>query len=308
MTEDRQILNYANQTPERVDKFLAAEFPAYTRSQIQRLINEGFVFVNGEKPKKSGLQLEAGDQVEIVFPPPEPLDLTPENIPLDIIFEDTNVLVVNKPAGMVVHPAVGHAVGTLVHAVLAHLPDLEGIGGKKRPGIVHRLDKDTSGVILIAKNQASHIWLQRQFKSREVEKIYLALVDGSPATREGRIIAPIYRDRGNRQMMAVAPDGKGKTAVTEFEVLQRYRHYALLRVHPITGRTHQIRVHLSSIHIPIVGDKIYGLKNPSLSIGRHFLHAAEIAIRLPGEKEKTRLSAELPPALVRVLDELIPED
>jgi len=308
LTEDRQVLKYANQTSERVDKFLSSEFPAYSRSQIQRLINEGFVLVNGGKPKKSGLQLEAGDQVEIVFPPPEPLDLIPEEIPLDIIFEDTNVLVVNKPAGMVVHPAAGHAVGTLVHAVLSHLPDLEGIGGKKRPGIVHRLDKDTSGVILIAKNQASHIWLQRQFKSREIEKIYLALVDGSPATREGRIIAPIYRDRGNRQMMAVAPEGKGKHSVTEFEVLQRYRHHALLRVHPITGRTHQIRVHLSSIHIPIVGDKIYGLKNPSLPIGRHFLHAAEITIRLPGEKEKTRFIAELPPELKRVLDDLVPEE
>ena len=308
MTEDRQVLKYANQTPERVDKFLAAQFPAYSRSQIQRLINEGCVFVNGEKPRKSGLLLEADDLVEIMFPPPEPLDLIPEDIPLDIIFEDANVLVVNKPAGMVVHPAAGHAGGTLVHAVLAHLPDLEGIGGKKRPGIVHRLDKDTSGIILIAKNQASHIWLQRQFKSREVEKIYLALVDGKPATREGRIIAPIYRDRGNRQMMAVAPEGKGKSAVTEFEVVQNFRHHSLLRVHPITGRTHQIRVHLSSIHIPIVGDKIYGLKNPSLAIGRHFLHAAEIAIRLPGEKETTRLSAELPPELVQVLDELKPEE
>lgn len=308
MTEDRQNLQYASQTPERVDKFLAAQFPAHTRSQIQRLISEGFVLVNGEKPKKSGYLIEAGDLVEIVFPPPEPLDLIPEDIPLDIIFEDANVLVVNKPAGMVVHPAAGHAMGTLVHAVLAHVPDLEGIGGIKRPGIVHRLDKDTSGIILVAKNHASHIWLQRQFKSRDLEKIYLALVDGRPATREGRIIAPIYRDRANRQMMAVAPEGKGKNAVTEFEVVQNYRHHALLRVHPITGRTHQIRVHLSSIHIPIVGDKIYGLKNPSLSIGRHFLHAAEIAIRLPGEKERTRLSAELPLELTNVLNELTPEE
>jgi 23S rRNA pseudouridine1911/1915/1917 synthase len=291
-----------------VDKFLTAQFPAQSRSQIQRLIIEGFVLVNGEKPKKSGLLLESGDQVEIIFPPPEPLDLIPENIPLDIIFEDANVLVVNKPAGMVVHPAAGHFAGTLVHAVLAHLPDLEGIGGKKRPGIVHRLDKDTSGIILIAKNQASHIWLQRQFKSRDLEKIYFALVDGKPATREGRIIAPIYRDRRNRQMMGVAPEGRGKTAVTEFEVVQSFRNHTLLRVHPITGRTHQIRVHLSSIHIPIVGDKIYGLKNPSLDIGRHFLHAVEIAIRLPGEKERTRLSAELPQELVQVLDELQPEE
>ncbi|MBM3137156.1 MAG: RluA family pseudouridine synthase [Chloroflexi bacterium] len=308
MAEDRQVLQYPNQTPERVDKFLSVKFPAYSRSQIQRLINEGFVLVNGEKPRKSGQLLEGSDQVEIVFPPPEPLDLIPEDIPLNIIYEDANVLVVNKPAGMVVHPAAGHSAGTLVHAVLAHVPDLEGIGGKKRPGIVHRLDKDTSGILLIAKNQPSHIWLQRQFKSRELEKVYLALVDGKPATREGRIIAPIYRDRGNRQMMAVAPEGKGKMAVTEFEVLRNFRHHTLLRVHPITGRTHQIRVHLSSIHIPIVGDKIYGLKNPSLSIGRHFLHAAEITIRLPGEKEKTHFTADLPQELNRVLDDLQPEE
>lgn len=308
MAEDRQVLQYPSQTPERVDKFLTFKFPTYTRSQIQRLISEGFVLVNGGKPRKSGQLLEAEDRVEIVFPPPEPLDLISEDIPLQIIFEDANVLVVNKPAGMVVHPAAGHSAGTLVHAVLAHVPDLEGIGGKKRPGIVHRLDKDTSGIILIAKNHPSHIWLQRQFKSREVEKIYLALVDGKPATREGRIIAPIYRDRGNRQMMAIAPEGRGKNAVTEFEVLQNFRHHALLRIHPITGRTHQIRVHLSSIHIPIVGDKIYGLKNPSLPISRHFLHAAEIAIRLPGEKDKTRLTTDLPPELKRVLDDLQPEE
>ncbi len=263
--------------------------------------------VNGTQPRKSGQLLEEGDRVEITFPPPEPLDLIPEDIPLDILYEDSNVLVVNKPAGMVVHPAAGHSAGTLVHAALAHVTDLQGIGGKKRPGIVHRLDKDTSGIILIAKNQASHIWLQRQFKSRDVEKIYLALVDGRPTTSEGRIIAPIYRDPSHRQRMAIAPEGKGRYAETEYEILKKYKEYTLLRVHPLTGRTHQIRVHLSSIHIPIVGDKIYGLKNPSLPIGRHFLHASEIAIRLPGEKERTRFKAELPPELTAVLEEIIPE-
>jgi 23S rRNA pseudouridine1911/1915/1917 synthase len=259
-------------------------------------------------PRKSGQLLEKGDQVEVTFPPPEPLDLIPEDIPLNIIYEDQNLIVVNKPAGMVVHPAAGHATGTLVHAILSHVPDLQGIGGKKRPGIVHRLDKDTSGIMLVAKNQASHIWLQRQFKSRDIEKIYLALVDGKPPTSEGRIIAPIFRDRSNRQRMAIAPEGKGKYAETEYEIIQKFRGYTLLRVHPLTGRTHQIRVHLASIHTPIVGDRIYGLKNPSVRIGRHFLHAAEIAIRLPGEKERTRFKADMPPELIKVLEELIPEE
>jgi 23S rRNA pseudouridine1911/1915/1917 synthase len=293
---------------ERVDKYLTAQFPDVTRSQIKRLIEEGQVLVNGVKPRKSGQLLELGDRVEITFPPSIPLDLIAEDIPLEIIHEDKNVLVINKPAGMVVHPSAGHYAGTLVHAILAHVPDLEGIGGVQRPGIVHRLDKDTSGIILVAKNQAAHLWLQRQFKSRDMDKIYLALVDGHPATNEGRIIAPIYRDRSNRQKMSIAPEGKGKYAETVYEVFRNFHSHALLSVHPVTGRTHQIRVHLASVRIPIVGDKIYGLKNPSLPISRHFLHAVEINIRLPGEKHKTSFKADLPAELKVALDGLIKED
>ena len=308
MKIDKVELFFPEKTSQRVDKFIVASFPEYSRNQIQRLIMEGFVLINGLQPKKTGQILEPGDRIEITFPPPEPLDLIPENIPLRILYEDKNVIVVDKPAGMVVHPSVGHRYGTLVHAVLARLPDLEGIGGKQRPGIVHRLDKDTSGIIVIAKNQASHIWLQRQFKSREIEKIYLALVDGRPATRSGKIIAPIFRDRSDRKKMAVAPEGKGKYAETEFDTLKNYSLHTLLKVHPLTGRTHQIRVHLASIHIPIVGDLIYGLKNPTLPIDRHFLHASELSIRLPGETSKTHFKAELPAELNTLLNDLTSEE
>lgn len=308
MNTEKANLVFSEDFSPRVDKFLVKKFPEYSRSQIQRLISEGSVLINGSQPKKAGQLLESGDQIEIYFPPPDPLDLIPEDIPLEVIFEDKNLVVINKSAGMVVHPSAGHSHGTLVHALLSRLPDLEGIGGKQRPGIVHRLDKDTSGIILVAKNQQSHIWLQRQFKSRDVKKKYIALVDGKPATPTGKIIAPIFRDRAQRKRMAIAPEGKGKYAETEYQLVRKFRDHALLDVHPFTGRTHQIRVHLASIHLPIVGDRIYGLKNPSLQMDRHFLHASEISIRLPGEKEKTRFLADLPQELNLLLEDLHQED
>lgn len=301
--KEKEIVYFRSES-ERIDKYLTNCFHEYSRAQVQRLIEDGCVLVNGVRPRKSGYLLQMNDRINIHFPDPEPLNLIAEKIPLDIIFEDENILVVNKPAGMVVHPSAGHIRGTLVHAVLAHLPDLEGIGGKRRPGIVHRLDKETSGVILIAKNQTSHYWLQRQFKLRKVEKLYIALVDGKPSTPTGRIIAPIYRDRSHRKKMAVAPQTKGKTAETEFYILKNYPKHTLLQVHPLTGRTHQIRVHLSSINLPISGDKVYGLKHSSINLDRHFLHASEVSVRLPGRKEKTRFFAALPRELEEILEKL----
>jgi 23S rRNA pseudouridine1911/1915/1917 synthase len=182
-------IKFVLQEPERLDKYLVTLFPDLSRSQLQRLIIEGFVLVNGSQPGKTGMVLNQNDEIQIEFPEPEPLEIVPENIPLDILFEDKNVMVVNKPAGMVVHPSAGHSTGTLVHAALGHIPFLDGIGGKMRPGIVHRLDKDTSGIIVVAKNDESHQWLQRQFKLRDVKKIYIALVDGRPATPSGKIVA-----------------------------------------------------------------------------------------------------------------------
>jgi 23S rRNA pseudouridine1911/1915/1917 synthase len=297
-------IEYHNPQPERLDKFLSACFPEITRSQIQRLIGEQHVFVNQAEPRKTGQLLENGDVVQITFPPVQPVSLIPEKIPLDILFENEHLLAVNKPAGMVVHPSAGHYEGTLVHALLGYTPFLEGIGGKMRPGIVHRLDKDTSGIILIAKNDASYRWLQRLFKQREIVKKYLALVDGHPGTPTGRIIAPIYRDKIHRKRMAIAPMGSGKPSETVYRTIKVYQRHSLLEAQPLTGRTHQIRVHLSSIGSPICGDKVYGYRKTTLNIDRHFLHANELTFRLPGEKKATTLRADLPDELIEILNQL----
>jgi 23S rRNA pseudouridine1911/1915/1917 synthase len=290
--------------PQRLDVYLAGMLPELSRSQIQRLIRSGQVTVDGAQSGKTGSMLESGDQVSIEIPPPEPLDLIPEEIQFPIIYEDENVLVVNKPAGMVVHPSAGHSSGTLVHAALGHSPFLAGIGGKMRPGIVHRLDKNTSGIILIAKNEPAHKWLQEQFKNREVEKKYLALVDGRPISPTGRIIAPIMRDRVNRKKMAIAPEGQGRYAETEYHTIKEFKAHTYLDVHPLTGRTHQIRVHLASIGCPVAGDTTYGYKNSSIGLERHFLHAYQISIRLLGEQKPRIFQADLTPELLSVLDKL----
>jgi 23S rRNA pseudouridine1911/1915/1917 synthase len=242
--------------------------------------------------------------VNITIPPVPASKLIPENIPLEIIFENESVLVVNKPAGMVVHPSAGHASSTLVHALLSYAPFLGKENGSQRPGIVHRLDKETSGLILIAKNEKSQLWLQEQFSSRKVEKTYLALVDGRPRTLTGRIEAPIYRDPFNRKKMAIAPSGKGRMAITNYSTEKEFINHTLLRAKPFTGRTHQIRVHLASIGCPIVGDTVYGRKNPSLPIQRHFLHAYELRITLFLEEEPRTFKADLPLELSIILNSL----
>ena len=295
---------YSGDQPQRLDVYLTQILPEISRSRIQRLIKAGQVLVNDALPHKSGQMLESGDRIWVEVPPPEPLDLIPENIELSIIYEDENVVVIDKPAGMVVHPSAGHDQGTLVHAALAHSPFLAGIGGKMRPGIVHRLDKNTSGLILIAKNEPSHKWLQQQFKEREVEKKYLALVDGRPVTPNGRIIAPIMRDRYDRKKMAIAPEGEGRYAETEYHTLKEYKFHTYLDVHPLTGRTHQIRVHMASIRCPIAGDTLYGYRNPSIALERHFLHAYRITICLLNERTPRTFQADLPDDLKNVLDGL----
>lgn len=278
--------------------------PEHSRSRLQGLISEGFVKVNDRVVTKSGTRVEEGEQVEIVIPPAEPIGLEPENIPLDIIFENQDVLIVNKPAGMVVHPAAGHYTGTLVQAAMAHIPDLKGIGGELRPGVVHRLDKDTSGLILMAKNEQAHNWLQDQFRLRKVKKTYLALVDGKPPTPIGRVEASIARDPAHRKQMAIVPDGKGRSAVTEYRTIEQFHGFTLVEAHPHTGRTHQIRLHMAFIGCPIVGDTLYGHRRKSQEIDRHFLHAARITLILPGEKEERTFEAPLPPELNAVLEKL----
>lgn len=305
MTSDRfEIFKFEKEKEERLDHFLVERFPEFSRSRLQGLIKDGLVVVNGVPAKKAGQKLESGSQVEVRIPPTVATDLVGEDIPLDILFENGDLLVVNKPAGMVVHPAAGHDTGTLVHAVLGYDPEMEGIGGEERPGVVHRLDKETSGLILLAKNDRAHRWLQDQFRLREVEKTYLALVDGAPPTPSGRVEAPIGRDASHRKKMAIMTPGKGREAVSEYVTLESFDKHTLLEFHPHTGRTHQIRLHCQFLGCPIVGDKIYGHRKQSLEIDRHFLHAARLTIMLPGENQPRTFEAPLPLELQEILNSL----
>ena len=258
MSERLVDLSYADQQPQRLDKFLVEKLPEFSRSRLQALIKDGLVTVDGIPAHKSGQMLEQAHAIQVRIPPPKPVELVAEAIPLDIVFENRDLIVVNKPAGMVVHPAAGHSEGTLVHAALAHAPDIEGIGGELRPGVVHRLDKDTSGLILLAKNDRTHQFLQDQFRLRKVIKIYLALTDGKPPTPNGRVEAAIGRDPHQRKQMAVVTPQKGRAATSEYRTIESFTDHTLLEVHPITGRTHQIRLHLAFIGCPVAGDTVYG--------------------------------------------------
>jgi 23S rRNA pseudouridine1911/1915/1917 synthase len=289
----------------RLDKFLAGRIPELSRSAAQRLIDEGQVTVNGE-PVKASYKVRAGDRVVALLPVEESHGLVPEAIPLDIVYEDQALIVVNKAAGMVVHPAPGHPEGTLVNALLAHCPELAAAGGD-RPGIVHRLDRDTSGLILAAKNEKVRRALQRQFKDRQVHKAYLALLEGHLHPAYGRIEAPVGRDPHHRQHMTVLPGGR--EAITEYHVLEQFAHpigpasgkYTLIEAEPVTGRTHQIRVHLASIGYPVVGDAVYGRRKQRLPVSRQFLHARRLAFKHPLTGTRLDLEAPLPEDLARVL-------
>ncbi|MBE9524800.1 MAG: RluA family pseudouridine synthase [Chloroflexi bacterium] len=302
MSSQQYDFIFEAQLSQRLDKFLVHCLPAFSRSRFKALIEAGHVIVNGKIPHKAGFALVAGDEVTINIPPVSDGKLIPEKLPLEIIFESDDVLVINKEAGMVVHPSAGHPHGTLANAVLAHDPNLEGIGGEKRPGIVHRLDKDTSGVVILAKNDRAFRWLQDQFKDRQVGKIYLALVDGAPPTPKGRVDAPIGRDLGTRQRMAVTRPGKGRNAISEYFTVDTFEKHTLLRVRILTGRTHQIRLHLAFLNCPVVGDLLYGHRNITIpSLKRQFLHAKQLSIILPGEASPRTFEAQLPKDLERAL-------
>jgi 23S rRNA pseudouridine1911/1915/1917 synthase len=304
MPDRREVFEFQKEQEERLDHYLVECLPEFSRSRLQGLIKDGFVLVDNLPAKKAGQKIETGSRIEVRIPPAAPTDLVGEDIPLDIVFENDDLLVVNKPAGMVVHPSAGHDTGTLVHAVLGYEPDIEGIGGEERPGVVHRLDKETSGLILLAKNDRAHRWLQDQFRTRKVEKTYLALVDGTPPTPSGRVEAPVGRDPSHRKKMAIMPPGKGREAVSEYVTLESFKENTLLEFHPHTGRTHQIRLHCMFLGCPIVGDKVYGYRKQSIEIDRHFLHAAKLKIILPGEKIAKIFEASLPGDLIDVLSEL----
>ncbi|MDP2744853.1 MAG: RluA family pseudouridine synthase [Dehalococcoidia bacterium] len=284
---------------ERLDKYITRVRPELTRSHVQRLIEQGCVMANGQVAK-SGQKLRVGDELSIVLPPPAPTGLEAESIPLTVVYEDADLLVVDKPAGMVVHPAPGHPRGTLVNALLAHIPDLEGINGSLRPGIVHRLDKDTSGLIVVAKNGRAHEGLAAQFKKRTLKKQYLALVHGQLSPAEGAIEAPVGRDPAHRQRMAVVEDGR--EARTGYRVVRSFKKYSLLEVSPASGRTHQVRVHLSAIGHPVVGDRLYGGKISLLE--RQFLHASYLAFEHPISGKHLEFRSSLPADLEAVLERI----
>jgi 23S rRNA pseudouridine1911/1915/1917 synthase len=295
---------FDDESPERLDKYLVGQLPEFSRSRIQGLIADEHVDVNGLPAKKAGQSLERGSTVTVRIPPTAPTGIIAENIPLDIIFENDDLIVVNKAAGMVVHPAAGHSSGTLVNAVMGYDPDIEGIGGEERPGVVHRLDKETSGLILLAKNERAHRWLQDQFRLRKVNKTYLALVDGKPPTPSGRVEAYIGRDPKNRKRMAIVSENKGREAISEYQTVEEFSKHTLLEFHPLTGRTHQIRLHCLFLQCPIAGDEVYGRKNSTIDIGRHFLHAHRLSIVLPSGKEPKTFEAPLPEELENVLNDL----
>ena len=304
MKNESLTFHFDFQESQRLDHFLVAQLPDYSRSFIQNLIKKGEVSVGGINIKKTGYKLEGKQTITLNIPPPEPSELIPETIPLNIIFENEDLIVVNKPAGMVVHPSAGHSSGTLVHAILAHIPDLKGVGGVQRPGIVHRLDKETSGLIVIAKNDSAHHFLQKQFKDRHVEKTYIALVDSQPPTPTGRVEAAIARDPSHRQRMAVVSADKGRLAVSIFKTIKSFQNHTLLEINILTGRTHQIRLHMSFLNCPVVGDRVYGYKKPSLPTDRHLLHAQRLVIDLPDGNKRVAFQAPLPKDFQEVIERL----
>jgi len=303
MSEQQHDVEFTVDTPgERLDKVLATRLGQFSRVQIQALIRDGQVTVGG-RPAKSSYRVEEGDVIRVSVPEPEAESgPEPEAIPLDVLYENDDLAVIDKPAGMVVHPAYGHRSGTLVNAVLARWPSIAAWGEPERAGIVHRLDKETSGVIVVAKTPEVLEALRALFKERAVEKRYLALVEGAPDTPDGIIDAPIGRDPNQRKRMAVAR--AGREAVTEFHVIEQYDEFSLVEVFPKTGRTHQIRVHLAFIGHPVVGDTVYGRRRQRIRMKRHFLHAAAISFPLPGSGEVVTVEAPLPVPLQDILNKL----
>ena len=286
----------------RLDMYIAQKNDKLSRSMIQKLIEDGEILVNGQT-KKISYKIHNGDEIEINIPEPKETNIKPQNIPVEVIYEDSDIIVVNKPKGMVVHPANGNPDGTLVNAILALCKDnLSGIGGEIRPGIVHRLDKDTSGLLIIAKNDLAHKNISEQIKNRQVKKIYIALVKGNVAEDEATIDMPIGRSTKDRKKMAVRKDGK--TAITHFKVLKRYNKYTLLEIKIDTGRTHQIRVHMAEIGHPVVGDMVYSSGKNEFGIEGQMLHAKSLSFKHPVTGKEMHLEANLPQYFVDVLNKL----
>lgn len=286
----------------RIDVFVSEQVEGVSRSYAKKLLEQEAIKVNG-KTAKSSLKIKNGDEIEVSLPEPEPIEAEPEDIPLDVVFEDDSVMVINKPRGMVVHPAVGNENGTVVNAALYHCKgSLSGINGSMRPGIVHRIDKDTTGLLVIAKNDHAHKCLTDQLADRSLSRIYYTLVNGNIKEDEGMVSAPIGRSLKDRKKMAVCPDGRD--AETHFWVLERFGAYTLVKCKLKTGRTHQIRVHMKHIGHSVVGDKTYGIKNERFSLDGQLLHAGEISFIHPDTGKAVSFSAPLPEDFENVLDVL----
>ncbi|MFZ7103143.1 MAG: RluA family pseudouridine synthase [Peptococcaceae bacterium] len=298
ITEDEQ--------DQRLDVFISENIAAISRSYLQKLIGEGFVKVNANQVK-ANYKIKEADLIEAVIPEPQPVIIKPENIPLDIVYEDHDLLVVNKPVNMVVHPAAGNYTGTLVNALLAHCRDLSGINGKLRPGIVHRIDKDTSGLLMVAKNDFTHQELAKQLKEHTVDRAYFALVHGAVTEPGGIIDAPIGRHPSDRKKMAVSLKNS-KHAVTKYFSKENFKHYSLLECRLETGRTHQIRVHLAYVGHPLVGDPLYGYKKNNLGFQGQALQAYLLGFVHPGKQERMQFTAGLPESFRKALDHLRREE
>lgn len=285
----------------RLDKVLSQLLPEQSRSQLQQLIEEKQVMVNGEY-QRSKYKVQSGDEIIVTIPEPKEISTEPEDIPIDILYQDSDLAVVYKPQGMVVHPSAGHYSGTLVNALLYHLDDLSGINGEIRPGIVHRIDKDTSGLLMIAKNDLAHNKLAEQLKAKTVKREYIALVHGKIPHKKGTIDAPIGRSTDDRKKFSVVDNGK--PAVTHFDVLDYFgENYTLILCRLETGRTHQIRVHMNYIDFPIVGDPLYGPRKTLKGNGQ-FLHAKTIGFKHPTSGEYMEFSGELPEIFAKTLEDL----
>lgn len=296
------VLTAENNAGKRLDSFLADSVDGVSRAAAARLIESGSVTVDGKRAAKS-CRLAGTETVELVLPEPEPIDAAPQDIPLDIVYEDDDVIVVNKPSGMVVHPAPGHPDGTLVNALLYHCAkSLSGIGGALRPGIVHRIDRDTSGLIIAAKNDGAHSFLAAQLKDHTLSRTYECIVVGAPGEDSGTVDAPIARDPRDRKRMAVV--GGGRAAVTHWETVARFPGYTHLRCRLETGRTHQIRVHMAYIGHPILGDTVYGAKKPVPGLTGQCLHASALRFIHPRTKQPVELHCPLPEEFTAMLKKL----
>ncbi|BBM16192.1 RluA family pseudouridine synthase [Enterococcus mundtii] len=284
----------------RIDKVLTALFADHSRSQVQQWLKDGAVSVNGE-PVKANYKVKSADAIVVEVPEPEELEIVAEDLPIEIVYEDDDVAVVNKPQGMVVHPSAGHAQGTLVNALMYHMKNLSSINGVIRPGIVHRIDKDTSGLLMIAKNDQAHEALAQQLKDKTSLRKYIALVHGVIPHEKGTINAPIGRSKVDRKMQAIREDGK--PAVTHFTVLERFENFTLVELQLETGRTHQIRVHMKYIGYPLAGDPVYGPKKTLKGNGQ-FLHAKLLGFTHPQTNERMTFEAPLPEVFEKTLEKL----